>query len=281
MLKIPDTSSIHAVSDWIELYIAINKIHVSKTKIASLIELVSGDEPSEHTISDIWRELENRHSLYNPSPFIIDRLAVEPKVNLDTEVTYLACLLISLYGPLSSTSNIAKLFERISCLAIKQYLNGEGIVFGWPVESDQKASIRHRVIELALRLNENYVESPRETYKDRGVDVVGWKPFGDQRSSQIAVLLQCASGKDWRSKTLDLPLESWKEYIHWSNSPVKAFAVPGVISIRDWHDISKEGGILLDRIRITNLIGKIESKDECLAEDVARFIKNRLEEADN
>jgi hypothetical protein len=149
------------------------------------------------------------------------------------------------------------------------------------LEAGEETSIRERVIGLASRLNENYVESPRETYKDRGVDVVAWKPFSEKRSSQIVVLLQCASGKDWRSKTRDLPLRSWEQYIHWSNNPIKAFAVPCVISSRDWHDVSKEGGILFDRIRITNLINELGSKDKLLAKDVASFIKTRLKEASN
>lgn len=281
MIKIPDTNSIYIVADWVELYIATTGNHISKTKLGSLLERASGEEPREQVISDIWRELEIRQNLYKTAPFVIDKLAIEPNENIDSEVTYLACLLIALYGPSDSNENIAKLFERLSCLAIKQYLGGKGIVFGWPVEPGEEASIRERIIKVASRLNERYVESPRETYKDRGVDVIAWKPFSESRTSQVIVLLQCASGKDWRNKTTDLPINAWEQYIHWSNNPIKAFAVPCVIPSRDWHEVSKEGGILFDRIRITNLISALESKDKCLAGEVAIFIKNRLVEASN
>jgi hypothetical protein len=281
MIKIPDTNSIYVIADWIELYITITKNCVSKTMMSSLLERASGEEPREQLISDVWCELKTRQKLYCNAPFEIDRLVVEPKEKIDSEVTYLACLLIALYGPSNSDQNIAKLFERLSCLAIEQYLNGEAIVFGWPVEPGEETSIRERIIKVASRLNEHYVEAPRETYKDRGVDVVAWKPFGESRTSQIIVLLQCASGKDWQKKTTDLPLNAWEQYIHWSNNPIKAFAVPCVIPWHDWHEVSKEGGILFDRIRITNLIGALESKDKCLAGEVASFIKNRLEEASN
>jgi len=281
MIKIPDTNSINVVADWVELYIATTGNHVSKTKIGSLLERASGEEPREQLISDIWRELEIRQKRYNPTPFIIDKLAIEPVENIDSEIAYLACLLIALYGPINSSINIAKLFERLSCLAIKQYLDGEGIVFGWPVEPGEETSIRERIIQVASRLNERYAEPPRKGYKDRGVDVVAWKPFSELRTSQVVILLQCASGKDWRNKTRDLPLSSWEQYIRWSNNPIKAFSVPCVISDRVWHDVSKEGGILFDRIRITNLIGELELKDKHLAREVATFIKNRLEEAKN
>jgi hypothetical protein len=281
MIKIPDTTSIYLIADWIELYIATTKELVSKAKMGSLLESASGEESSEHLISDIWCELKIRQNLYDSPPFIIDKLVVEPTEVIDSEVTYIACLLMALYGPSNSKRNIAKLFERLSCLAIEQYLNGKGIVFGWPVEQGKITSIGERIIQVASRLNERHVESPRETYKDRGVDVVAWKPFSESRTSQVVVLLQCASGKDWRNKTRDLPLDAWEQYIHWSNNPIKAFAVPCVIPSRDWHDVSKEGGILFDRIRITNLIGELESKDKLFAGELAVFIKGRLEEASN
>lgn len=281
MIKLPNPDSSSIVADWTELYIATTGNAVSKAKLISLLERSSGEEPNEPFISDVWAELNRRQKLYTSALFTIDKLAIEPIENDIPRITYIACLLIALYGPSNSSLNVPKLFERLSCLAIKQYLGGEGIVFGWPVEPGTETSIRERVIGLASRLSENYVESPRETYKDRGVDVIAWKPFSEKRSSQIVVLLQCASGKDWRNKTLDLPLNSWEQYIHWSNNPIKAFSVPCVISSRDWHDVSKEGGILFDRIRITNLIGAIEFKDKLLAGDVATFIKKRLEEESN
>lgn len=281
MIKIPNPDSFTVVADWIELYVATTGNTISKAKLSSLLESSSGEETREYFIGDIWRELNSRQKLYDSTHFTIDKLAIDPAENQSPEIIYIACLLISLYGPVNSSDKIAKLFERISCLAIRQYLDGEGIVFGWPVEPGEETSIRERIIRVASRLNERYVESPRETYKDRGVDVVAWKPFSEQRTSQVIVLLQCASGKDWRSKTRDLPLRSWEQYIHWSNNPIKAFAVPCVIYSRDWHDVSKEGGILFDRIRIVNLIDKLKSKDKCLEHEIAVFVKNRLEEEEN
>jgi len=281
MIKIPEPDSSSVVADWLELYVATTGSVVSKAKLSSLLERLSGEEPREAYISDIWRELTSRQKLYKTVPFVIDEYAIEPVEDQKPKIAYIACLLIALYGPVNSSINVAKLFERLSCLAVKRYLDGEGIVFGWPLEPGEETSIRERIIHVASRLNERYVESPRETYKDRGVDVIAWKPFSEPRNSQVVVLLQCASGKDWRSKTRDLPLRSWEQYIHWSNNPIKAFAVPCVISSRDWHDVSKEGGILFDRIRITNLIDEIVSKDKLLAKDVAGFIKARLKEAIN
>ena len=130
MIKIPNPDSFTVVADWIELYVATTGNTISKAKLSSLLEGSSGEEPREYFIGDIWRELNRRQKLYNSTHFTVDELAIEPAENQSPEITYIACLLISLYGPGNSSDKIAKLFERISCLAIKQYLDGEGIVFG-------------------------------------------------------------------------------------------------------------------------------------------------------
>jgi len=55
MIKIPDTNSINVVADWVELYIATTGNHVSKTKIGSLLERASGEEPREQLITQTDR----------------------------------------------------------------------------------------------------------------------------------------------------------------------------------------------------------------------------------
>jgi len=278
MIRIPDPDSTGVVADWIELFVATTDLFVSKANLSHLLENASGTETSEAFICDIWRELAVREKMYRPSPFTVDRLVVERVEGQIARHAYLACLLISLFGVTNKPKGAPKLFERLCSFAVKAYLSGEAIVFGWPVEPGGSSSIRDRVIEVATRLNEKYVESPAKKYKDRGVDVVAWSPFAEQRPSQVVVLLQCAAGRDWRAKATDLPLDAWGQYIHWSCNPMKAFAVPCIIPERDWHEVSKEGGVLFDRIRVTNLTSELEKEDKALAKDISRFVARRLEE---
>jgi len=132
-------------------------------------------------------------------------------------------------------------------------------------------------------MHESFAEEPGSHYKDRGVDVVGWKPFGEDfggghRGSQVVVLNQCATGANWDTKTTELPFDSWMDYIHWKSKPLKSFAVPKVIQQDKWHDISKEGGLLFDRIRILNLIsGGI--KDHDLAHTLSEWADSERENA--
>jgi hypothetical protein len=276
MIRIPDPGSSIVVADWIELFITTTEEFISKSNLSHLLERASGEEPKEAFIGDIWRELKSREKKYRVRPFIVDGPVVETTNNYKSKSTYIACLLMSLFGVASSSKRTPKLFERLSCFAVKAYLGGEAIVFGWPVELGKSPSIRDRIIEISVKLNERYVESPPEKYKDRGVDVVAWKPFHEQRPSQIVFLLQCAAGQNWRGKAPTLPIRSWEQYIHWSNNPVKAFAVPCIIPDHDWHEISKDGGVLFDRIRITNLTHELATQDKTLARDLDSFVKDQL-----
>jgi hypothetical protein len=181
---------------------------------------------------------------------------------------YTACLLYSLYGVSDEHRTDPKVFERLAAAAIKNYLQGKVFVFGWPVLQDVQADIALRVKDVATATREIFIEAPGERYKDRGVDVIGWRPFeehatGEHRSSQIVILAQCAAGKNWRQKTSQLPFRAWNQYVHWACEPLRGFAVPCVIPAELWHDISSESeGILFDRIRIVNLVpGGVEDQE--------------------
>ena len=271
MIPIPNPDSAFSVADWVELAVATTEQILSKTRISRLIEQQTGVEPEEAFLSDVWRELSVREKLYVQQPFKVDSLSVEICADFSAKIPYMTCLLMSLLGVGRTRRKTAKLFERMTAVAVKKYLCGDAVVFGWPVEAGGRSSIKDRVRELAGRLNERFAEPPRAEYKDRGVDVVGWKPFGEPRSNQIVVLLQCAAGQDWRYKTTELPIGSWEQYIRWAHNPITAFAVPCIISDALWHDVSREAGILFDRVRIINLISH-ETLDNSLEKELARWV---------
>ncbi|WP_158615497.1 hypothetical protein [Acidipila sp. EB88] len=176
----------------------------------------------------------------------------------DARLEYEVCLLFSLYGASNQTGSKPKLFERMTAEAISQHIGGPFFVFGWPVLDDVETAIAERVKQVADLLRERFAEAPSARYKDRGVDIICWKPFAEpdfdgRRSGQLVVLSQCAAGHDWRKKTRELPMSSWRQYIHWANDPVPAFAVPCVILDDLWHDINREvEGLVFDRVRLIN-----------------------------
>lgn len=141
-------------------------------------------------------------------------------------------------------------------------------------ESEDESLIKRRVRGLAGTLNERFVEEPHSRFNDRGVDVVGWIPFADKRSSQVVILTQCAAGHNWKNK-LSVPWEAWCQYIHWGYNPLIAFSVPCIITERDWHESSTDKGLLFDRARIVNLLPK-RVPDKKLEKDLVSWVNEEL-----
>ena len=252
MFDLPDPDSMHTVADWVELEIASGEASMARSKLVSITD---GDESF---VSGVWRELERRQVRYTTPIFHVGNDEVT-KTDALVLPEYVACLLYSLYGVSEEHRTDPKLFERMTAEAVKNYIQGEAFIFGWPVMDGQDANIGLRVKAVASQTREKFVERPAGRYKDRGVDIIAWKPFDDHRNneyrtSQLVILSQCAAGADWRGKTGQLPYRSWLRYIHWACNPVTSFAVPRVIPDDLWHDISEEAGILFDRIRLVNLL---------------------------
>jgi hypothetical protein len=247
-----------SVADWVELELALNdEIEtLSKATVSSVIEGQTGNAADEALLTDVWRLLERRSQLYDLSPFSVKGNLVARVAEVPITETYLACLFFSLYGVRTNRSD-PKILERIAAICIAEYLGGHSYVFGWPPIKDVPTQIPERIEALAAQMRERVAEYPAAKYKDRGVDVVSWKPFkteggGDHRPGQIAILSQCAAGQDWAKKKGDVPLDAWKQYIHWANAPVRGFVVPGVIQDENWHDTSVDCGVVFDRARICN-----------------------------
>jgi len=279
MIEIAEPNSFSSVADWIELRLSSKGNVISKTVVAAQIEKDGGTEPEESFLSDIWTELMRRQAFYYTKFFTVEERSVESSFDASTKPEYSFCLLLSLYGNPTDTLKAAKLFEKVSSAAMKNYLCGEGIVFGFPRPDPDENSIKQGIMKAANETNERFVEAPSEKYKDRGVDIIGWKPFFDKRSSQVVVLLQCAAGHNWRDKAITLPLPSWTQYIHWAHDPITGFSVPCVIPDQEWHEVSRDAGVLFDRIRILNLLPD-GITDATLRGELASWVTTRMQELD-
>lgn len=273
-----------SVADWIELELALNEEieSLSKATISSVIEQQTGKAADEGLITDIWRLLERRTELYRSPPFSVEGNLIIRDDAVEITEPYLACLFFSLYGVRTNRTD-PKILERISAICIAEYLGGTSYVFGWPPMENVPVQIPARIQELADRMRESVAEYPAAKYKDRGVDVVSWKPFthegrGVHRSGQVAVLSQCAAGQDWAKKKGDVPLDAWKQYIHWANAPIRGFVVPGVIQDENWHDTSVDCGIVFDRARICNYLPK-PFPDEELMQSIRDWVNEEKAEA--
>lgn len=251
-LDIPDPSDEKCVADWIELSVALDREPISKAAIINKISGASGDEPSDAFISFLWDELDYRMVLYGDSPpFVVQGMEIVPNLQWEDSPEYIMCLILSLTGNPSNPTPTGKLFERISMEAAKNYLNGCAIVFGHPDP--------HTVANVCVMTHEGFKTELPAVYNDRGVDVIAWKPFNDKRGNQIIVLMQCAGGHNWTTKTGDVVARAWTEkYMTFGCYPVRGFSTAVIISNKEqFEEVSFEAHLLFDRTRIyQNVVNK-------------------------
>jgi hypothetical protein len=129
-------------------------------------------------------------------------------------------------------------------------------------------------------MNERFIEPPDVGKKDDTLDIAAWKPFHDGKSSQLVLLMQCATGTNWEEKSHELRLEAWKKYIHWGCPPVPGFAIPHIVAKRKWGNLSLDSGLILDRIRIYNIL-VTSSEDKSLHSPLKAWCQKQINRLDS
>ena len=113
-------------------------------------------------------------------------------------------------------------------------------------------------------------------YKDRKLDVVGWKKL-DSRNNKLLILMQCAAGDNWKAKTTELQPEVWRDYIRFGCTPTRAFGFAHCIDDDLFFETGKEGGIIFDRIRLYRyMTSRNVITDNTLRGEILEWCDNRL-----
>ena len=156
-----------------------------------------------------------------------------------------------------------RVFEEISCLVARRYIEGKAIRFGSPrVSSVLPGGFGDAVEKLCTRIGEG--AGFRDEYatgseKDAGLDVVAWKPI-DERPGKLLMFGACATGDNWVRKLTELqPQEFCTLYMksNVSPAPAKAFFTPWSISRASWEAYSGRAGVLFDRCRVSRFVPKL------------------------
>jgi hypothetical protein len=150
----------------------------------------------------------------------------------------------------------AKLFELLANHAVGIYIGGQAANVGFPRVGNVPKSFPKCLDQVCAELGElrGETESFGGNTKDEHVDTIAWRPFGDRRPNQAIMLLQCGTGSDWKDKAHDIVIDVWDDLIDYAVVPSKGLAFP--FFCRDsleWRKLSKEAGILLDRLRLSSL----------------------------
>ncbi|WP_141234907.1 hypothetical protein [Flectobacillus sp. BAB-3569] len=270
MPEINNPTSVSSIASWLELIVSFYEESLSKATLSSYIEESSGDEPEPSLLDNVWSSLTYRQHLYGQnSPFSVESREIVRSIENGEIPFYLMFLLLEREGNNTDVNNTAKLFEQLSCIAVKNYMNGEAIIHGFPKQLSYQ--------DLASKIGVRYNFAPAPNFKDRGVDIIGWKPFLDERGSHIVGLFQCAAGSNWKSKLTDVPLHAWKNYLSFCDSiPFKGFITPHLIESdnEQFFETSLAGGVIMDRPRLYRFL--YNSLDSTLKGDVKSWCEEKI-----
>jgi hypothetical protein len=251
--------------EWLELNLLKNKKPLSKSKI---INLASGVD--EETVDGWLSEIDNRSKLFFNPLYTIKNNIIIPKYSWEEVPEYFLCLFYSFYGA-NDYSGGTSLFEKVSANTLKNFIEGEIYTLGFPTVQN----FNNHLDEIARCCHEQRGMHADTSYKDDGVDVLAYKSFGDNRSSNLYVLLQCAAGKHWKAKN-PIIVNRWTNYIIWyPENLIQSISTVEFVAQKDWDKEASKFGMLIDRVRIINFLYK-NGVDLGLRKDVYSWCKSKL-----
>lgn len=260
MIELPhDISDALQLADWLELQALVaNDQNSSINDLVTPLRIASGNTPPDETRMAVFSELEQRVRMADRAyPFRLSRGVLQTKPNRRRYAAYLFCLGLSHFGwkqTKNAPINPWFLFEDLACIAAKQYLGGDVLLFGSRSLGNAR-SFKSAIDKLCLQLGEGEGFRGQRTFsqKDDKVDLVAWRHFSDQKPSKIVMFGQCAAGGNWKEKTRELqPRAFWDNWL--AQAPVsqlvRSFYIPHRIPMDQWDQYARNAGVLFDRCRV-------------------------------
>jgi hypothetical protein len=261
------------IADWVEFSCIFHQEEISKSVLMNILE-ENGVDSFELIATEVIAILSERIRFYgSESPVKQNGSRFFSDIDYKDLPAYSIALFFSHYGGQHKGEG-TKIFERVLEEILKEYLQGEAYILGFP----SSKSLEEEVNEIVELINEPAgYRKPATSDKDRGVDVIAWKPFHDKRKSKIIVLLQAAAGWNWRRKK-QIPVNAWRDFIHWhDNYVISAIGIAEAIQSRKWQNVIDEYPLVIDRIRIFRLNKQINGNfNVTLQKDINNWLKEQL-----
>lgn len=251
--------------EWLELNLLLFNRPLSKALIGELSN-------EEESVVNGWISIfQSRIGLYKNPIYSVNNGRIIPNFRWDQIPEYFLCLYYSFNGANDYSGGTA-LFEKISAQTLKNFLNGEIFILGFP----QGKSFNQYLDDIGTFCNEERLVEAHHSYKDDGVDVVGFKSFDDNRSSNLYVLLQCAAGRHWAQKH-PINMNNWGLYIKWyRENIIQSISTVDFVENITWRKRTSTFGMLIDRLRIYNYL-YMNDVDENLRADVLQWCSDKIE----
>ncbi|MGH6826654.1 hypothetical protein [Methyloceanibacter sp.] len=266
MITLPASQDAVALVDWLEVsLLAQNTSRISDTAIIDVFSEADLDEDPDALLASMHQTVRMRENIVGATyPVERQGLGYSRRGDWKDYLPYSFMLFTSLnqsytelnYGG-GTANKPAELFEVLASKAVERYLQCSVIRIGAPrrkpVPPSFPEALTYTVEELGEIVGQRDLE--RHNSGDDGVDLIGWRPFGDARASQAIILAQCAIGTDWRDKRDDISLRMWQRHIDWHSTPLKGIAVPFHHQEgNSWRETATRAGIIFDRLRIAKLV---------------------------
>lgn len=285
MLRVPNLDEPEILADWLEASLLSQEKpeRIADAEILdSLSEAGRDREEGLHRILQQYRH--RRRAVGRGYPISRNGQGFSPRGRPDEFLCYSFLLFASLnqsYNELNyrggTANEPAVLFELVTAKALGKFLNGETIRIGAPRQAPVPFAFPAAVDYLAATIQEPVGRRDLEKQEsgDDGLDIWAIKPFGDDRTSQLCVIAQCAIGQDWQAKRTELSLDLWQRHIDWFTHPIKAFAVPFHHNNASWRETAITAGLIVDRPRIARLVLQ-RDLDPPVAERMRRWLERRI-----
>lgn len=264
------------------------------------------DIEREHARSRLFDELEFRARVLGDAyPFALDMRA--STLRLDSlgsadeagRMIYIFCLLTSLFrrGLLQPRKlykdlegQIPNCFQICSCVAAGGFTEGEVASFGFPrVTGDdflpalKKAYVRFGYGSVRDVIPPGFDDS----VKDGGIDVIAWRDHPDQWGGKFYVIGQCASGENWKSKSVNEFVKTL--HIEWfATQPARFFwpcmFIPFCLydeieddenyhaAVKNKHWVAEtKFGTVFDRLRLAYYAHRCQLRADAFAEKVEGY----------
>jgi hypothetical protein len=194
--------------------------------------------------------------------------------------TYVFCLCMS-WRALKDTKRAPRLFQKVSCQAAANYLQGRALGFGSP-RTELPRRFTAAVTEVCRLIGEGrgYQPQPSLSRKDDTLDLVAWKEFADEKPSKVMMFGQCGAGRNWTEKLGELqPDAFWRQWMlegSVSPLPIKSFFTPYRVRRCLWDHCARQAGILFDRCRIAYWAHGCETLHQPMVEWTSDFLQRKM-----
>ena len=200
------------------------------------------------------------------------------------DLPYSSMLTVTGGNPLLTWENgsiveAAEAFEHLAVVAVRELLGSgaRAVRFAFPSAEGRPREFPQAILWLAeqmgIRIGSAY-RPPRR--KDGGVDVVGWRPFPDGRPGFPVALAQVTVESRFVHKASDVDLKIWAGWLRLDVDPMVILAIPRTIpNDESWNEASTRA-VILERIRIANLMPPNLNGPECQA--IRSYATARLQE---